>query len=124
MKKTIFLLAALVVFISCKNTEKQETENEVENVSAEIKGDFIYFEDAAVLKGSNFIYGVEMNDKAKELAGQVEQYKTEEYDMISVIVKGQVNPKPEDKEGWEEVLTIEEIIFVDNKPAKEDVRIE
>lgn len=127
MKKIIFVLVSLLVFAACKNNEKSnesadETVADVE--TARYEGDFIYFEDAAVLKGDSFIYGVELNDKSKELADQVAQYKTEDYDMVKVVVKGDVHPKAEGADGWDEILTIKEIVYVAKKPTKEDVRIE
>lgn|SRR5690554_6945770 len=132
MKKIIFVLLSVVVLTACKNNEKstentEETttnENTSETEGKRYQGDFIYFEDAAVLKGKSFIYGVEQNKKAKELAEQVAQYKEEDYDMVNVLVKGTVAPKPEGAEGWDEILTIEEIIHVSTKPTKEDIRIE
>ncbi|HZH68937.1 MAG TPA: hypothetical protein VFD80_00615 [Flavobacteriaceae bacterium] len=119
MKKALFLMVALMAITACKN-EKEQTVAE----SQELEGDFIFFEDVAVLKGNTFIYGVTINDKARELAEQTAQVKAEDYDMVSVKIKGKVHPKPEDEEGWEEIVTIEEILFVDDKPVKEDIRIE
>lgn len=130
MKKIIFVLLSAVVFTACKNNDKSndtadtEVVSETETESKRYQGDFIYFEDAAVLKGKSFIYGVKLNDKAKELAEQVAQYKEEDYDMVNVLVKGTVTPKPEGADGWDEILTIEEIVHVSTKPTKEDIRIE
>src|SRR5690554_4483084 len=119
MKKVLFLMVVLVAFTACKNEKEQAVAE-----SLELEGDFIFFEDVAVLKGNAFIYGVTINDKARELAEQTAQVKVEDYDMVAVKIKGKVHPKPEDEEGWEEIVTIEEILFVDDKPVKEDIRIE
>ena len=91
------------------------------------QGEFIYLEDAAVLKGRNFIYGVTLDEKAKELADQVAPVKNEDFDMVAVVVKGVVSKNPNLKaegEGWEEVITIKEIIAVSDKPAEADIKIE
>lgn len=132
MKNILLVLVSLLVLSSCKNTSEKEEKTQEENTETakkekknnNIKGDFIYFDDAAVLKGSNFIYGVKLNDKAKELADKVAPYKNEDYDMIPVIVKGKVAPKAEGEEGWDEVLTITEIIHFSKKPAEADVKIQ
>ncbi len=121
MKRTIVLFsAAMFLFTSCKNNETSEENQEVQ----EIKAEFIYLEDAAVLKGTDFIYGVKIDDMARELAERVEPVKLEEYDMVPVIVKGVVTQKPESEEGWEQVVTIKEIVRVGTRPSQPDVKLE
>jgi hypothetical protein len=121
MKKVIVLFsAALLLFTSCKNNETTEENLEIQ----EIKAEFIYLEDAAVLKGQNFIYGVKIDDMAKELANRVEPVKVEEFDMVPVVVKGVVTPKPENTEGWEQIVTIKEIVRVGTRPSQPDVKLE
>lgn len=136
MRKTLFLLALSVsaVVISCKNTEEKTDTLENDPKITEqaesypmYRGEFIYLEEGAVLKGSNFIYGVTIDEKAKELAAQVAPVKNEDFDMVAVVVKGVVSKNPELKEigeGWEEVITIKEIIAVSDKPAEADIKIE
>ena len=136
MKKTLFLVAVSLsaVLFSCKNTEEKADTSENDPKITEqsdsytmYRGEFIYLDDGAVLKGSNFIYGVVIDEKAKELADQVKPVKQDEFDMVAVIVKGVVskNPDlPEVGEGWEEVITIKEILVVSDKPAEADIKIE
>ena len=136
MRKTLFLLALSIsaVVISCKNTEeKTETLENDPKITEQAesypmyRGEFIYLEEAAVLKGNNFIYGVTIDEKAKELAAQVAHVKNEDFDMVAVVVKGVVSKNPEliaIGEGWEEVITIKEIIAVSDKPAEADIKIE
>ena len=132
MKRTLLLLLVSVTIISCNNSKK-ETEKEgkvtasTENEKVKTyRGEFIYTDDAAVLKGNNFIYGVTMNDKSKELADQVSKVVKDPYDMVPVIVGGIVtpNPKAETEEVWENIITIKEIYHVSDKPAKSSIKIE
>ncbi|PKP26090.1 MAG: hypothetical protein CVU03_05295 [Bacteroidetes bacterium HGW-Bacteroidetes-2] len=118
MNKFLILFLSALILTSCKNNEKESTE------AVEIKADFIYFDDAAVLKGNDFIYGVKLDAKAKELAEKVKLVKKDEFDMVAVTVKGTINPKQGDQEGWEEIVTINEIISVSDKPSEADVKIQ
>ncbi len=133
MKKTILLLLFITVLYSCKNTESKEEIN-IEKSSPIIKladqkikkfsGDFIFTADAAVIKGANFIYGVHIDEMATELADLVSPAKNTDFDMVYVVVTGEVSQKPEGQEGWDEILIIHEIISVSDKPAKIDLNIE
>ncbi len=128
MKKIflVFMLSAAV--FSCKNSEEKNKENEITTtVPANLKtfqGEFIYTADAAVLKGNSFIYGVKLNEKAQELAQKVASVKKEDYDMVPVVVRGELTAKAEGTEGWDEILTIEEIVRVSDKPSAPDVKLE
>lgn len=115
MNRFLILILSVVVLTACQN----KTEEEVE-----LQADFIYFEDAAVLKGNDFIYGVKLDSRAKELAGKVESVKNDQYDMVSVTIKGIINQKEENAEGWDEIVTITEIISVSDKPSEADVKIQ
>lgn len=123
MKKVFVLLVAVLALSSCKNKEA-EKEPIDESLLVEIKAEYIYYADAAVLKGTNFIYGVTLDEKAEELAEKIEPVKLDEYDMVPVVVKGIVTPKPEGQEGWDEIFTIVEIISVSKTPSKPDVKLE
>ncbi len=103
MKKTCILIALSLILFSCKSENKNEEPNL-------IRGEFILIDDAAVLKGNDFIYGVIINDVTLELAKKVEPLQREEYDMVPVVVKGIIKPNPE--QGWEEIVEIKEIIGV------------
>ncbi|WP_074409829.1 MULTISPECIES: hypothetical protein [Aquimarina] len=103
MKKTCILIALSLILFSCKSENKNEEPNL-------IRGEFILIDDAAVLKGNDFIYGVIINDVTLELAKKVEPLQREEYDMVPVVVKGIIKPNPE--QGWEEIVELKEIIGV------------
>ena len=129
MKKIILITLISIVSFSCKKdiTTNQEKESKIELDSSEKKvyrGDFIFLEDAAVLKGDKFIYGVTIDDLSKQLADKVKVVKSSDFDMVPVAVKGNVSQKPEGQEGWDEILTITEIVVVGSKPSKIDVKIE
>ncbi|MCH9660724.1 MAG: hypothetical protein K0U54_07410, partial [Bacteroidetes bacterium] len=116
---------------SCKNAE-EKTEAQVEtnapklldNEAGTYSGEFIYISDGAVLKGANFIYGVAINEMAEELREKVAPIKKEEFDMVPVVVKGKLSKKSSEEEGWEDVLTITEIVNVSDAPAEADIKIE
>lgn len=120
MKKVFVLLFSVLVLSSCKNNEEPSQEDGVKEITA----DFIYFDDAAVLKGPDFIYGVKLDDKAKELSEKVAPVKKDEFDMVPVVVKGIVSKKEEGQDGWEEIVTITEIVNVSNHPSNPDVKLE
>jgi len=131
MKKILLFFVLSAIVFSCKNTDEKKVEestvsNEESGQYIQDKlyhGEFIYLADAAVFKGDNFIFGVTLDDMAAQLAERVKPVKTDEFDMVPVIVKGTVSPKPENQEGWDQILTITEILEVGKEPAKADVRI-
>jgi hypothetical protein len=131
MKKIIFLAIVLSVFVSCKNGSKSNTNKEtisvdgVEKTSKQndgltlLKGDFIYFADAAVLQTHKEVYGVIIDEKMHELNDQIQKYKVEVTDMVPVEIRGKITPKPEGKEGWPFRVEIKEILSV-SKPNPQD----
>ena len=130
---TLLSLIALIAFGACKNDAKPEAEAEVVEESDKLienkdyktfKGDFIYTKEGAVLMGKNFIYGVEMDLMAEILSRQVAPSKVDTNDMVAVVVRGEVNPKAKGAEGWDEILTIKEIVAVSERPTEADIKIE
>ncbi|PQJ31585.1 component of SufBCD complex [Nonlabens arenilitoris] len=123
MKRLIVLCFIAIATIACK---KQE--NPVEDVVAPrtssatfvedentFKGEFILLDDAAVLTSKNDIYAVRIDDKLKELHELALPLQKTKFDMVNVIVKGELTPNPlllETGEGWEQMLIIKEIIEV------------
>jgi hypothetical protein len=131
MKKMFLLIVLSIGLVSCKNTEEKQAENvdpsaiiDGSVVDDNYRGDFLFMDDAAVLKGKDFIYGVTINEMSKELAKRVESIKEDEFTMVPVFVKGIIKTKPIGADGWDEILTITEILNVSLKPAKEDIKIE
>ena len=133
MKKILFFILISIITFSCKNNteksskkvDKSDTSDEIVNPKDKIySGDFIYLGDAAVLKGNKFIYGVTLDEMATELADKVKSVKESDFDMVPVAVKGSINRKPEGLEGWDEIITITEIVLVGSKPSKIDIKLE
>ena len=122
MKQLLLIFALSAAIISCKNSEEKTAEDTSDMPS--YTGEFIYLEDAAVLKGDTFIYGVTLDDKASELAKKVAPVQSSEFDMVEVVVKGVVGPKPDGTDGWDEFITIKEIVSVSDKPSPADIKFE
>lgn len=128
MKKLI-LLFAVIIFVGCKNNTKTEsavedlekTEKQNDGLTL-LKGEFIYFADAAVLQTHQDIYAVIINEKMHELNKLVQEYKTETTDMIPVEIRGKISPKPENEEGWNFRVEIKEILNV-SKPNPDGKQI-
>ncbi len=127
MKKTAILLLLSIVFISCKNDSKsEETTTKTESIDLDgpnrtakqsdgltlLKGEFVYYEDAAVLQTHREVYGVVLDDKMTELNKMAEAYKKEPTDYATVSIRGKIIPKPENEEGWPFRVEIKEILSV------------
>ena len=137
INKSLYGLLVLLIMIGCKENKEQEVTEaapEIELTEAvasadtplynSYRGEFIYVADGAVLNGKNFIYGVKLDSMAQVLADQVAPIKENEFDMVEVIVYGIVEPKPEVQEGWDEILTIKEIVSVSETPSPADIKLE
>ena len=104
------------LYYATDDSEKTEKQNDGLTL---LKGDFIYFADAAVLQTHREVYGVVIDEKMHELDKQVQQYKIETTDMIPVEIRGKIIPKDENEEGWPYRVEIKEIINV-SKPNPQD----
>lgn len=130
MKKIAVVFFTLITIIACKNaSEKNENgvlnkETQQEIHSQTYRGEYIHTNKGSVLYGNQFIYGVVLNQNEKELAHQVAPIKKDSLDMIPVVVKGFVTKKKPDEEGWEDQLTITEIVLVGSEPSAPDIKIE
>lgn len=132
MKINLFILAISFVFLSCKDSdtkgkEEKSKQTETKKISKTKKqkgylGEFIKVDDAAILKGKDFIYGVVLDSMGMELANQTEAYKSDEYDMIPVVVSGEIIPN-EAEEGWEEFIKVEKIIRISEPNKEESIEI-
>ncbi len=137
MKKIVFLLCLTLLIVSCKQETKETATPETSKVSSaststlsslrELEGEFYYNDEAAVFKGKTFIYGVQRDAMAEKLAEQTKPKMRDQYDMIPVIIKGEVQKNParaEGKEGWEEIVVIKEIVDVLEPTDDEAIKIE
>ncbi|NJX15293.1 hypothetical protein [Tamlana crocina] len=126
--KNIFSIALILsVFLSCKNDNKSEQKEETNTISTErtekqsdgltlLKGEFVYYDGAAVLQTHADIYGVFITDKLKELSQRAEQYKNEPTDMVEVEIRGKITNQKDDKILWENKVEIAEILNVNPLP--------
>ena len=133
MKNIIITFIIVIAFTSCKNDKKSEgnldqieTQDEkttkLDDGLVLIKGEFVYFADAAVLQtNSSSIYGVVINEKMHELNKFAQQYKKEPTDYVSVEIRGEIIPKPENEEGWPYRIDIKEIIKVSKSQNEDEV---
>jgi len=133
MKNSVLLLVFFMAFISCKNESKSDNktddiENQEEKTAKQndglvlLKGEFVYYADAAVIQtNSSSIYGVVINEKMHELDKLAQQYKKEPTDYVSVEIRGEIIPKPENEEGWPYRIDIKEIIKVSKSQNEDEV---
>ena len=135
MKQTIaIILFALIALTGCKKENSQEQESKLvpaTPVADEqlrlIEGEFYYTDEAAVLKGKSFIYGIKRDLMAEELSERTAPKKRNEFDMIPVTIRGVIEPNPEvtaDGEGWKEIVVIKEIIKIADPTDEETIKIE
>jgi hypothetical protein len=118
MRKIILLVFAMTV-LGCKNNSKNN--NKTTDNTEIISGNYIFFDDAAVLQNDVEIYGVILNDVVKELNKKAALLKTSETDMVSLEVKGIVSTKDDPKILWEKKLEIIEIINVSAAKETENI---
>lgn len=103
----------------CKNNSKDN--NKVTDGTAIITGNYIFFDDAAVLQNDVEIYGVILNDLVKELNTKVAPLKTTETDMVSVEVRGTISTEENPKILWEKKVEIVEIISISAAKETENI---
>lgn len=123
MKKQLFaVLTGMLLLGACDDNNSSEEVTEtpvaVKDSLTTIEGEFIYLADAAVLKGRNFIYGVELDSVSLRLADSIAPLKRDEFHMIPVKIRGKVLRNPGGK-GWEEVVKISEILEITADPVTE-----
>ena len=108
--KHLLVFVFVASILSCKNNPKNS--NEISGDLTTIKGNYIFFEDAAVLQNDSEIYGVILNDLAKELNEKAAKYKTSNNDNVNVEVTGIISTKKDDIILWENKIEIIDIIAI------------
>ena len=87
-----------------------------------MKGEFVYYQDAAVFQTSNEIYGVIIDDNLQLLETQVKPFKKEATDMVPVTIRVKKIENTTDSNTWKYKVEIKEILKVEAPdPDKEDV---
>ena len=116
--KNLLILVFAITILGCKNNSKNTSETS-DNTEV-ISGNYIFFEDAAVLQNEVEIYGVILNDLAKELNKKAAPLKTTDTDMVRVELRGVVSSKEDPKILWKNKLEIVEIISVSKAKQTEN----
>ncbi len=120
----MLIIALAVTAFSCQDEGREDLMNqpETEKVPDSIQtltGEFIYAGEAAILRGSDFVYGVTIDSMSKVLAEQVQPFQKEEFDMVAVKVKGKIVTNSR-QDGWDENIEIREILeILETKKAAE-----
>jgi hypothetical protein len=123
MKKILLILITITALMACKNdakTEPQEVTTDASQQRTEkqsdgltlLKGEFIYYADAAVLQTHREMYAVIIDDKMHELDNMAKPFKKETTDFVQVEIRGKITPRPENEEGWDYRVEIKEILNV------------
>jgi len=117
MKKLLFIFLLVSFILSCKdNSEKTIQDNTDDNETAQdsvptVTGKFIFTEEDAILRGDDFIYNVEIDSLSRVLAKQIEAYKTDDFQMIPVKVKGKIKQSPR-QTGIKKNIELREIVAI------------
>ena len=123
MKKILLILITITALMACKNDAKSEPQEVTTDASQQrtekqsdgltlLKGEFIYYADAAVLQTHREMYAVIIDDKMHELDNMAKPFKKETTDFVQVEIRGKITPKPENEEGWDYRVEIKEILNV------------
>ncbi|MBV7269669.1 hypothetical protein [Winogradskyella luteola] len=130
MKRLVILFLMTITSVACKSEKKEEVnleENRAKSYDQNdgfvtMKGEFVYYADAAVFQTANEIYGVVIDDNMHQLEAQVKPLKKEATDMVPVTIRVRKFEKPKGEEGWPFRVEIKEILKVEAPdPNKEDV---
>ena len=108
MKKIVLYLLIALSFACKKRTENFTV----------IEGNYIFFDDAAVLQTSNEIYGVYLNNKTFELNEKLKELNLEQSDEIITKLKGIISTEKHEKILWEKKIEIIEIIKISTKKQR------
>jgi hypothetical protein len=115
MRIAFNLLFLLILATSCKDQETIGDNNSKTADEVSFKGDYIHIGDAAVLSTEDEIYAVRIDDKSGKLDEKGKQFMKTPYDMVQVVITGELIPNPrkaETGEGWDQMIVIDKIIEV------------
>ena len=100
MKYNLPLIALFLFVIACTTQPKSEVKI--------VTGEFLFYDNAAVLNTGSEIYGVVVDDKLHELHAQALTVQKDSFDMVQVYIKGVISENP-NEEGWPQVVIVKEI---------------
>ena len=100
MKYNLTLIAIFMFVAACTTQPKSKVEI--------ISGEFLFYDNAAVLNTGSEIYGVVVDDKLNELYAQALTVQKDSFDMVQVYIQGFISKNP-NEDGWPQVVTVKEI---------------
>ena len=100
MKYNLPRIVLLLFVAACTTQPKPEVES--------VTGEFLFYDNAAVLNTGSEIYGVVVDDKLHELHAKALTVQKDSFDMVQVYIKGVISENP-NEEGWPQVVTVKEI---------------
>ena len=100
MKYNLVHITLLLFVAACTTQPKLEIEN--------VTGEFLFYDNAAVLNTGSEIYGVVVDHKLHELHAQALTVQKDSFDMVQVFIKGVIS-KNQNEEGWPQVIKVKEI---------------
>jgi hypothetical protein len=117
MRNHYLILVFVLLLSACKNDTEKTTPEILQTEEAQelvtMRGDFIYYEGAAVLQTPHTIYGVVLDDMAERLRQEVANYQTNKTEMIPVTLKAKRIPRPEGADTWPFSIEIKEILKIE-----------
>ncbi|HKL36174.1 MAG TPA: hypothetical protein VJ899_07775 [Salegentibacter sp.] len=116
MKKLLLILVFAITAFSCQEDSRQDLvdsteEEKIPDSIPTLTGEFIFAGDAAILRGSDFVYGVTIDSVSKILAERIKPFQKEEFDMVTVKVKGKIVTNSR-QDGWDKNIEIREILKI------------
>ena len=119
MKIYKLLIPILLFTFSCDSKQDKVLSNKVVETKNDdliiLSGDYVFYNNAAVLQTNKNVYGIIINEKVDELNEKLSSIKKDEFDFIPVILKGRLKNKDKNDEGWSVKLEITEIVEIINK---------
>ena len=119
MKIYRILIFILLFSFSCDSKKDKGVSNKVvetkNNDLIILSGDYVFYNNAAVLQTNKNVYGIIINEKVNELNEKLSSIKKDEFDFVPVILKGRLKNKDKNDEGWSVKLEITDIVEIINK---------
>lgn len=121
MKKILLIAFLALTFSGCKNDKKKPivttdaTAASLNTGTQIVRGEYIFFQDVAVLTTNSEIYEVIQDDNMKQLEKQAAGLKKDTKDMVMVTLKVNIVTNPKRKESqdvWEKAVQIKEVMEV------------
>lgn len=116
MKILVSLLFTFALLAGCAEEQTADTKT--------YKGNFLLFEDNAVLEVNEVMYTVTNDAMTQELASKASNWQKTPFDMVPVTIEALVTPKDASAEGWDSILTIKRIVEVSPTAVGPDIEIE